>query len=92
MDMQDICVDALMTFGTTSQIDMAIEECAELINALQKRKRGRASKEDIITEIADVTIMMCQMSYLYGKIEVDKQIDFKLKRLEERIENYKLTE
>ncbi len=37
-------------------------------------------------------IMMCQMSYLYGKIEVDKQIDFKLKRLEEKIENYKLTE
>ncbi len=49
MDMKDICVDAIMTFGTTSQIDMAIEECAELINALQKRKRGRASKEDIIT-------------------------------------------
>lgn len=82
------CFKAIENFGKDSQIRMAIEEMAELINALMKEPRGRANKEDIITEIADVQIMMEQLSIIYGQKEVAKERERKMKRLEYRLNNY----
>lgn len=39
IDKEKILKDAVDNFGVISQIDMAIEECAELIQALNKIKR-----------------------------------------------------
>lgn len=36
-----ICYEAVAMFGTTKQIDIAIEEMAELTQALSKFKRGK---------------------------------------------------
>lgn len=84
---QQIIREAIDTYGYDSQRWMAIEEMAELSNALAKRRRGRASINDIISEIADVRIMMAQLSYLYGEKQVEEEIDRKLLRLKERIDN-----
>jgi len=82
----DICREALERYGEAAQIDMCIEECAELIAALQHYKRGRCRKADVVTEIADVQIMCEQMQELFGDSEVSAERHFKLNRLVERME------
>ena len=75
---------ALAVFGAEKQIDMVVEEGAELILALMHRKRGRGS--NVITEIADLTIMVGQMRLLFGAEAVDAEIGDKLDRLEYRLD------
>lgn len=53
-----ICLEALTEYGIESQERMAIEEMSELMNALMKHHRGRATDAEVITEIADVQVMM----------------------------------
>lgn len=86
---QAICKDALDTFGIEHQVDKCIEECAELINALEKYRRGRALTPDVVTEIADVMITCVQMSIVFGRVAVVHEEARKLKRLEKRIEKAK---
>ena len=86
MKYKEILKEALLKYGYTSQITMAVEEMAELLNALAKERRGRATQQDIVTEIADVTIMMWQLAIMYGEQAVEMEIERKIKRLQERIE------
>lgn len=83
-----ICRKAVDTFGIESQKAMAVEECAELINALMKEIRGRVTDDDIITEIADVQIMCEQLMQYYGRDMVVRERYRKLRRLEVRIREY----
>ena len=76
---------ALKEYGIFAQVWMMIEECGELLNAIAKLKRGRANKEDIITELADVHIMVEQLAYFYGLEDFQKEKDRKLVRLNERL-------
>lgn len=85
METEEIIRTAVLTFGAESQKAMAIKECAELINALSKEKRGRVRDEDVITEIADVMIMMEQLAVIYGRGLVEAEKSRKLERLEGRI-------
>lgn len=77
---------AIETFGEDSQINMLFEECAELIDALCKYRRGRCTEENVITEIADVLIMAEQMSIIFGEDAVEREKRRKLNRLQQRIE------
>ena len=45
---EEICRRALFTYGFDAQAVMVSEECAELINALCKYKRGRVTDSDVI--------------------------------------------
>ena len=87
MDKQDLFETVITKFGFDAQKTMAVEECAELINALCKEKRGRATDEDIITEIADVQIMCEQLAIIYGKEKVRQERLRKLLRLHKRIQS-----
>ena len=87
MDKQDLFETVIAKFGFDAQKAMAIEECVELINALCKEKRGRATDEDIITEIADVQIMCEQLAIIYGKEKVRQERLRKLMRLHKRIQS-----
>lgn len=81
-------------YGIKSQEQVAIEECAELIEAITKSNRRKdsakelvASISDIAGEIADVLIMCEQLTYLYGIEEVVKeQIEYKISRQLDRME------
>jgi hypothetical protein len=66
-----------------AQVNMAIEECAELIVELQHGRRGRDS--DVPSEVADVIIMMYQMRVMFGAESVDERIAEKLDRLEGKL-------
>ena len=78
----------LNVWGIVNQQWMLIEECGELFNAIAKVKRSRASKQDIITELADVHIMVEQMAVFYGWEEFQAEKEHKLSRLKERLETY----
>lgn len=82
-------IDAIDTWGIDNQVFMVVEECGEVLNALAKFKRGRVSKSDVITELADVSIMMEQMATYFGLEEYINEKERKLKRLRERIETYR---
>ena len=75
----------LNNYGIVNQEWMLVEECGELMNAFAKLRRGRASKEDIITELADVHIMVEQMACFFGLEEFQAEKERKLERLNERL-------
>lgn len=79
--------EAIKTYGVESQVNMAIEECAELINALEKYRRGRIGGLAVITEIADVQIMCAQLEIIFGSAEIER--DFKIRRLWDRMKKGK---
>jgi len=81
-----ILKDALRVFGIDAQFDILIEECAELIKAVCKYKRGTVGAySDMFEEIADVRIMMDQVCLYFDEPSAELWRMKKLKRLEERI-------
>lgn len=87
--------DALNQWGFDNQLFMVFEECGELLDALSKYHRGRVTKEAVITELADVSIMIEQMANFFGWEEYKSERTFKLCRLKTRLyleENYNVIE
>lgn len=76
---------ALNTYGINAQLSIIIEECGELITEITRIKRGRTTKEKIITELADVQIMIEQIAFYYGLDNFLKEKNRKLRRLVERL-------
>lgn len=62
---------AITTYGASAQMDMAVEEMAELTKALCKIKRAQAGCEvtaaigNVIEEMADVQIMLDQLRIIF---------------------------
>lgn len=82
---QIILMAAIDCYGKTPQVDMAIEEMAELTKALCKVKRAWSEEAiaNILEEMADVQIMLDQMRLIYGQTaEIETA---KLARLQRRI-------
>lgn len=78
---------ALDTYGADAQTLMLFEEMAELQKELCKHARGRDNREAIAEEIADVQIMLAQMTMLHDcAVLVDEYIAIKLDRLRKRLE------
>lgn len=80
-DYQAIYRETLQKWGTEAQYDQAIEECAELIAALKHFKRNKVSEKEIISELADVTLMIGQLSWMFGQDKVDVAVLEKLEKL-----------
>lgn len=72
---------AIAKWGVGAQKNMAYEEIGELLTALARDDRGRVTTEELLTELADVTIMCEQMAYILGFEEYEKEKDRKLIRL-----------
>lgn len=77
---------ALDKWGIEAQIGMLNEECGELLSAVNKFNRSRCSRDDVLTELADVSIMVEQLSLIYGGYDKFlEERDKKLTRLLKRI-------
>lgn len=76
---------AVEFYGEEHQKKKAIEEMGELITALSREQDGRATPEQVITEIADVIVMMRQLSIIYGRDAVELEAARKQRRLLKRI-------
>jgi len=77
---------ALDQWGTTTQVGQTIEECAELIVALQKyvnRTPQPNMIDNILDEIADVEMMLAQMRLVLNidDAALRKRIEYKFERL-----------
>jgi NTP pyrophosphatase (non-canonical NTP hydrolase) len=78
---------ALCTYGMENQLIIAIEEMDELTKEICKLFRGQQNTEAIAEEVADVTIMMEQIRYIFNiNDEVSAMMDMKIERLQERIQ------
>lgn len=64
-----ICNKAVNTFGQAIQKVVAMEECAELISAVNHKMMER--ENNIEEEIADVEIMCSQLSVMYNLQVID---------------------
>ncbi len=77
---------AVQHYGAEHQKKKAIEEMGELITAISREQDGRATPEQVITEIADVQIMMRQLALICGIDAVANEIDRKQRRLLRRMD------
>ena len=57
---------AFNLWGADAQVKMLSEEIGELLAAMGKFDRRRVEVHDVITELADVSIMVEQMADLFG--------------------------
>jgi NTP pyrophosphatase (non-canonical NTP hydrolase) len=84
--------DALVAFGVDAQLDLVIEECAELIQALIKMRRtwgnNGGSVQKVREEIADAYIMVEQASIIFDEVAVQGFVDQKLVRLRTRLNTF----
>lgn len=81
--MQDIYKATLAKWGEEAQYDQAIEECAELIAALKHFRRGKIERQAVIDELADVTLMLGQLTWMFGEDQVNQTVEKKLNKLKE---------
>lgn len=82
---------AITTYGAPAQMDMAVEEMAELTKALCKIKRAKAGCEvtaaigNVIEEMADVQIMLDQLRIIFHQ-STEEVEEAKLERLKNRLD------
>jgi NTP pyrophosphatase (non-canonical NTP hydrolase) len=85
MENSIILAKAIQKYGADAQQKQCIEECSELITAILHHQRGKCTAQDVVTEIADVTIMCEQMKLMFGAAEVEREIKAKIERLTESL-------
>ena len=68
---------------------IAMEECAELIQAISKAKRDKLDADNMAEEIADVLISIEWVKEIYSidTLEIQKWIDYKQNRIVTRLGN-----
>ncbi len=81
---------AIATFGGELQSMVAMEECAELVQAISKCIRephDEEARKNLVEEMADVTICMEQLKSIYevSDLELGIWTSSKLSRLERRL-------
>lgn len=89
--MSNVYRQAVVKWGETAQLDMVIEEMAELTKEICKYKRGGQNFQEIAEEHADVLIMLAQLSEImcthhsrYDDFLSDAD-QFKIERLKDRL-------
>ncbi len=75
-------------YGEEIQATVCMEECAELIQAISKEKRGKIDRDNMAEEIADVLICieMLKQMYMISEDKINKWIEKKQVREAERME------
>lgn len=81
--------DTIRAWGEAIQVDKTIEECAELIVALQHSKSRTLDVRSLATEVADVLVMVVCCARIVGEDVVSDEMHKKLQRLKGRLETVK---
>lgn len=75
-------------YGKDVQSTVCMEECAELIQAISKEKRGKSDKEHLAEEMADVIICIEMLKQIYNITE-DEIYSWIINKQERTIERIK---
>ncbi len=79
----ELQAEVVNKYGKEIQSTICMEECAELIQAISKMKRGKDNRDNLIEEMADVLIAFSQLRYIYDITddeEIIKWVDAKQDR------------
>ena len=83
-----VYTNALICFGETAQMVMALEELSECQKEICKKLRGYSNLDHLAEEIADATIMLEQLRLFFGLNDlVCEKMDEKVKRLDALLKN-----
>ena len=83
--MEKIYIKLISKFGCDNQIIVGIEELSELQKELTKQLRGNGNINHIVSEIADVEIMLEQIKIIFNcKKEVENTKYYKIYRTKKR--------
>lgn len=85
MKRNQVLARAIGKYGIDAQQIQCVEECNELSTAILHHRRGKCDIDAVVTEIADVSIMVEQMKLIYGAERVEREIESKIQRLTERL-------
>lgn len=85
---ESVISKSIKYYGEEIQSTVCMEECAELIQAISKAKRGKINRDNMIEEIADVLICieMLKQMYMISDEKINKWIEKKQEREAERME------
>lgn len=85
--MQEKCCKIIKYYGNDNQILKAQEELSELSTALYHFVDGKIDKNELLGEIADVTVMLFQLNIMLGisPYELDKVVEYKINRTLEKM-------
>ena len=76
---------AIIQWGVDSQLNQAIEECAELIQAINKFRRNN-DRDNLLEEIADVEIMIGQLKIILNdSASIGNIVDSKINKLNRKL-------
>lgn len=81
----DVFEKVRIKWSDPAQVDVAVEELAELIQALIQHRRGRMGEAQVCEEIADVAIMVDQLISIFGKENYRRIRAMKMRRLWDRV-------
>ena len=83
-----VIAESILHYGKKNKSTVCMEECAELIQAISKAKRGKIDRDNMIEEIADVLICieMLKQMYMISDKNINKWIEKKQAREAERME------
>lgn len=82
-----VIAESILHYGKNNQSTVCMEECAELIQAISKAKRGKINRDNLTEEIADVLICieMLKQMYMISDEKINKWIEKKQAREAERM-------
>lgn len=87
----EVVNESIEVYGKDQQSTVCMEECAELIQAISKMKRGKHDLDNLAEEMADVYICLdiLQKMYRITDKRIQNCIDYKQSRMTSRIEEEK---
>lgn len=80
--------EAIAKWGEQAQLLVMVEELNELAAATLRiaLRKNNGRKDDLIDELADVSIMLEQVIFMYGlRVPVERRISYKCLRLGEML-------
>ena len=85
---KSIIAKSIKHYGEEIQSTVCMEECAELIQAVSKAKRGKPDKNNMAEEIADVLICIEILKQIYDipDYSIENWIERKQERMLRRME------
>jgi len=93
IEIEELFAEAIELWGIEAQINISIEECSELIQALCKMLRGYSHERfyNLCEEIVDIEVMISQVKKIFKVNDnvINMVKEKKLKRLREKIDKYK---
>lgn len=81
--------DTIKAWGEEAQVNKTIEECAELIVALQHSRSRTLDVRTVASEVADVLVMTMCVARIVGVEVVSDEMNRKLSRLKGRLDTAK---